>query len=305
MKRFQQTAKALGSDVLLTLVVKDDKAAKEVFRTLWAKINVFEKRFSRFLPDSELSRLNAAGGKSVDISAELRDLLRAAMYYAKQTGGLYNPFVLPALQQAGYVGSWPTPAKHHKDLDFSDRKLISIDQLELNGTSVSLPADAALDFGGIGKGYLLDQLGDYVDSQDIAGYWLSLGGDILCSGFDLEKRTWKIGVADAQNPDEIAANITNDSGSRCAIATSGITRRKGTDWHHIIDPRTGKPASTDILNATLMDESATAADVYAKCLVVLGSESAAEFIKERSLSAALLQIRHNGSMRIERYGALA
>jgi thiamine biosynthesis lipoprotein len=137
----------------------------------------------------------------------------------------------------------------------------------------------------------------------VAGYWLSLGGDILCNGSDAGGNLWKIGIAKADHPDEAAAYITSD-GDRYAIATSGITKRKGADWHHIIDPRSGRPATTDILTATVTGESATAADVYAKCLVILGARQAVKFIKDHSLASALLQIRHNNSVEIKRYGAL-
>jgi thiamine biosynthesis lipoprotein len=59
-----------------------------------------------------------------------------------------------------------------------------------------------------------------------------------------------------------------------AVATSGITKRRGADWHHLINPQTGQPAATDLLTATVSAPSATAADIYAKCMVLLGSKEA-------------------------------
>jgi thiamine biosynthesis lipoprotein len=267
MQRFQQHKYALGSEAYITIIVEDEQAAVHIFEELWQKIVAFEQRFSRFLPTSELTEFNAHAGKTRMVSDEFRDVLLAARHFAKITNGLYDPFILPALQSAGYKGSWPTPENGQAATSFESRKVVSWQELVIETSSATIPAHAALDFGGIGKGYLLDELGRRLLKKGVQNFWLSLGGDILCAGFDMSE-PWHIGIQHALLPNEIVSHVTNKTGVLFSIATSGVTKRKGESWHHIIDPRTGRSAETHILTATICAASATEADVLAKCVVI-------------------------------------
>ncbi len=212
---------------------------------------------------------------------------------SQRTDGLYNPFVLPALQKAGYVGSWPNPQLGSRATDFTKRQIVSADELNIETTWASIPADSAIDFGGIGKGYLLDELATTMTHQSLADYWFSLGGDIICSGFDVDHLPWTIAIQDIKNTDTSIDTIINTSGATLAIATSGVIKRRGThngkDWHHIIDPRTGSPSDTDILAATVSADRAVVADVYAKCIVITGSEQAATYKTNKMITSYVIQ----------------
>lgn len=299
--RFQKLGKALGSEVALTIIVKRESEAGPLFQALWSSITAFEKRFSRFLPDSELSQFNSQSGNKVKVSPAFRKLLESARDYSLATDGLYNPFILPSLQKAGYIGSWPNPGDYNQTLNYSIRQVVGIEKLIINKSSAIIPANSALDFGGIGKGYLLDQLAAYLERAGVKNYWLSLGGDIISSGFDYEGQPWKIGVADAHNDEVAIETITNQTGERMALATSGTTIRKGIGWHHIIDPHTSQSANTDILTVTVKAMSGVETDIYAKCLIILGSERAREFAEARNLSAIVQTLTHSGSQALH-YG---
>jgi thiamine biosynthesis lipoprotein len=293
MKRFQQTGRALGSEVFLTIVVNEDQNGK-LFTNLWEQVNSFEQQFSRFKKDSELSHFNNHAGNKATISSEFRKLLEASQRMSVVTEGLYNPFILPSLQQAGYIGSWPSPASFDPQLDYTHRKTVAVSELLIGDTWAQIPANAALEFGGCGKGYLLDQLSNYLDEHRVASYWLSLGGDIICKGFDQTDEPWDIAIDSVKKSGETVGNFINEDGQKLAIATSGVTKRKGKNdgkqWHHIINPVDGKPAQTDILTVSLCAPSALAADVFAKCLVILGSPAAQAFITNHSIKSALLQV---------------
>jgi FAD:protein FMN transferase len=159
-----------------------------------------------------------------------------------------------------------------------------------------------LDFGGIGKGYLLDNLSKMISSRHVAGYWLSLGGDIICSGHDVDGQPWRVGVQNATESTENIQYIENRHGDMLAIATSGTTKRKGirngTKWHHIIDPRSGLPAETDILTVTATAKSAVIGDVYAKVAVIAGSKEAVRILrKEKQLDSFILQLEDGSVIR--------
>ncbi|HSX07696.1 MAG TPA: FAD:protein FMN transferase [Candidatus Saccharimonadales bacterium] len=292
MERLQETRHALGSNAVITLVVQDNADAAPVFAALWRTITEFEQRFSRFLPQSELSQFNAGAGSWTPASEPFREMLTTCQRLSRETAGLYNPFILPDLQRAGYVGSWPNPQAGTTAQDYRERRASAASaQIKIRGDSAKIPAGTALDFGGIGKGYLLDLLAAQLKKLQYGNYWLSLGGDIICSGNDLHGKPWAVGIQHASKASETIGSISNKGGQRLAIATSGVTKRKGANWHHIIDPRTGEPASTDLLTATLACSDATHADVYAKCLVILGSQGAAQFCKSHHITTAYLQIR--------------
>jgi thiamine biosynthesis lipoprotein len=87
------------------------------------------------------------------------------------------------------------------------------------------------------------------------------------------------------------------------IATSGVTKRKGLNhnksWHHIIDPRSGMPSDTDLLTVTITASNTIQADVYAKCLVILGTKDAKQFIEKYCIQSAYLQLRDGKTINYE------
>ncbi|HET9173991.1 MAG TPA: FAD:protein FMN transferase [Candidatus Saccharimonadales bacterium] len=288
----QQTKHALGSTALLTIVVNDEAYGQTLLDSLWQLIDDFETRFSRFRVDSELSQFNARAGQFTPISKPFQKLLTAARTKAQDTRGVYNPFILPALQQTGYVGSWPTPQHFDPQLDYRQRRIHSVDTIEFSAHTARIPADAAIDFGGIGKGYLLDELAASIDGAQVMGYWFSLGGDIICEGLDDAQQEWQLSIAAADHPTRSIAGVQNKNGMRVALATSGVTKRGASTgdhaWHHLIDPRTGTSARSDIRTASVVASRAVDADIYASCAVVLGVAEATSFLAERGC-AALLQ----------------
>jgi len=308
MRRFQQTKHALGSMAYLTVVVQDDRQPNELFARLWEMVDNFERRFSRFLPDSELTTFNQSAGKKHAVTLEFRTLLAAAKNMSRRTDGLYNPFVLPALQRAGYKGSWPYPERAGAAVNYELRQSASWQNITLGRNWAAIPKNTAVDFGGIGKGYLLDKLAAALHAGGVTGYWLSLGGDISCAGFDEPGTPWLIGIQDAMQEGKRIASVSNE-GRALAVATSGVTKRKGMSangvWHHLIDPRSGLPAETDILTATVCSDSATEADVYAKCLVIAGAD-ARDFMKTAKVREALLQrqSKDEGAPTIEKVGTI-
>jgi thiamine biosynthesis lipoprotein len=302
MQRYQHEHTALGSTIFLTLVTDADAGyATATLHHLTAQIDRFEQQFSRFKEDSELTAFNRRAGERTPISPAFRQLLETAQAYHAHTAGLYNPFILPALQRAGYRSSWPSP-HDPTSIDFTSRTVAPGTSLEIGKDWARIPPNTALDFGGIGKGYLLDMLVHTLAAESLDGYWLSLGGDIVCCGRDLLHAPWQIGVQDAHHPERTVRTLIHTQTTPAAIATSGITKRRGTlhgkDWHHIIDPRTGRPAETSILTATVTADTATAADVYAKTIVIGGIELARRYKKNELIRSCIVQVQDGQTLEI-------
>lgn len=302
MNYLQQTKHALGSEAQLTLVTSDQDNAAQLLDELWDRIDRFEAKFSRFRAASELSTVNAAAGKRTDVSDAFIRLLRTSIDYSRTTDGLFNPLTLPQLQQAGYIGSWPAPGNFNKDLDYRQRQVANPADIQLGDHWIVLPGNSALDFGGCGKGYLLDALSVYLDSQPLGGYCLSLGGDIICTGLSPQGTPWQIGLQHASQPAHDIRTLVLGGPAKQAMATSGTTKRRGKGWNHLIDPRTNVPTTSTILSATVVDTSALAADIYAKCLVLVGQDKAKEWATQRAITQAVLQCQVNGDTKIIEWG---
>ncbi len=182
---------ALGGDVTLSLVSdKPSDDISKIFDELWRYVYTFERSFSRFIPMSELSIFNRSAGVKTTISAEFRNLLLAAKDMSFKTKGIYNPFILPALQKSGYKGSAVVGYEEDPVDDFSRRHVGTVEQLEIGDDWAVIPFDTALDMGGCGKGYLADLLGTLIMSKGISNYRLSLGGDIATCGTDELGNRW-------------------------------------------------------------------------------------------------------------------
>lgn len=294
-----QTKIALGSETTLLLVADSARRADRLFIELWLDIFRFEQRFSRFLPDSELSVFNRGAGLKQPISPEFRDILIKAKAIGRLTGGLYNPFVLPALQRAGYKRSFVKA--HAADMadNFEDRGQADIDKLEVGDGWARIPYGTAIDLGGCGKGYLADQLAAKVEAADfLQGYWFSLGGDIVAGGCDENDEPWDVGIeaVGLTAGEKLIGHTKGDHERPMAVATSAVTARrgihKGKAWHHIIDPRTGKPAKTDLLAVSIRDGSAFRADVLATCLIIEGSAAAEPYMNNYNLDGLMLHFKN-------------
>ena len=167
----------------------------------------------------------------------------------------------------GYQGE-PSP-------DYRHRRVVDASKLELGDTWARIPYGTAIDIGGFGKGYLADQLGEYARTHGAKGYWIELSGDIATYGQRADGSAITIAVQSAaKNPTE--THLVTCPRTPFGVATSGTLQRtthKSTlQGHHIIDPRSGEPAETDIVLATVCADSALEADVLASSFVITNDD---------------------------------
>jgi len=296
-----QTKAALGGDVTLGLITGMSSSETEsLFNLLWKKIFKFEIKFSRFLLSSELTKFNRSAGIKTVVSSEFKELLISAQIQSVRTSGLYNPFITPALQRAGYIKSALVGYEQDKQIDYTDRKIVDVDRLIIGDDWALIPYGTAIDLGGCGKGYLADKLAEILNDYGIAGYWLSLGGDVVVKGHDENGDALTLAIQDASDLSSTINWLIECPQNGIAVATSGTFKRQGQNiphsWHHIIDPTTKKPAVTDIRLVTVCTDSGIDADVLASCAIILGSKKAPDYLKNHGVKSALLQcIDNNGN----------
>jgi FAD:protein FMN transferase len=251
----------------------------------------FGRRLSRFEPRSELSALNRDPRRVVPASALLRAAVAAGLWAARRSGGLVDPTLGGALEAAGYVSSMAdrTPAPLAEALRWAPARHPAAPAEDSPWTEMAVddaagvvvrPIGTTFDTGGTGKGLCADavavRLGGY------GRYLVDCGGDIAVGGVGARVRPFAIGIEHPLTGDRIGS-VTMRAGG---IATSGLNVRiwrnpDGGYGHHLLDPRTGRPAWTGLVGATAVSpESALEAETLSKMALLSGPEGARRVLSE-------------------------
>ncbi len=266
----------------------------------------WEQCLSRFRNDSELVQLNQSAGMPVQVSQTLWEVLQVAIEAEKSSEGLVTPTVFHALVQAGYDRSFEilSPAQSSApEYGMSPLPLTDVIRLDPATHSVRLPLDMGLDFGGVAKGWAAHKALRKLQAYGPA--LIDAGGDIAISGLQADGNPWPVSIANPFDPD---ADLGLLMLGKCGVATSGRDYRRwrlnGSWKHHIIDPRSGQPAETDVISATVIAPTVLEAEVAAKVSLIKGSEAGLSWLSANPNLEALLLLE-NGQQRytegFERY----
>ncbi len=246
-------------------------ATERAARQVLARMAAWAGRLTRFDAASELSRLNAAEGDRVEIGPTLTAVLDWGRGAEAISDGIVDIGLLEArlLAEAGPAGETPSarPANRRWSLLRHGR-----------GATVERPFGLRFDLDGVAKGWLADRALDLLPGLSAV---VDADGDVAVRVADDEG--WNIGIADPRAAGTVLATVrltrSADPVARYGIATSGTSVHRwtqaGTTRHHLIDPRTGRSARTDVVQATVIARTARAAEAYAKTAVIVGSGSAA------------------------------
>lgn len=231
---------------------------------LWDFARALEALWSRFLPESDLSRLNWAEGGSVKVDPLTVQLIDAMREGYAVTSGSYDPTLLPDVIAAGYQSSQVDPARVTM-LPASAHSPGNLAGVRVDGTSVTMPLGTTLDAGGIGKGFAADLVVQRALDEGAWGAMAEFGGDIAVAGQAPDGQGWHLGLENPYRPDE---HLDVVSLSRGGIVTSSqLKRRFGsgeTATHHLVDPSTRRSAHTSVRTVTVIAGTAARAEVLTK-----------------------------------------
>lgn len=287
---YTQTAQALGTTISISIVGSELAEVERSFTVIWQTVEQFENRFSRFIPESELTHFNVHAGEKVLVSGEFLAMLVAVKKLATQSNGYFNPFLLPALQKAGYVKSMVQYSADFSQLNYATRRVVSAGQIKTGKDWAQIPGNTALDFGGLGKGYLGDKL-VMVLSETYKGFYLSMGGDVYASGKPSDKSSWGVQVQSVTDPALDCAHVSTKKRTY-GVATSGLLRRtKAGEQRHIIDPHTLEPVAGNLSMCTVLAPTVLIADVMASSILIGGEDFARTLIKDKNIYGVILQFR--------------
>ena len=267
----------------------EEGAADEALVACRDRCLFFEHALSRTRPDSDISRAHASAPAPVPVAPETAELVELAQGYCARSRGLFDVTMGTVTSLWDFhTGAVPSKRALAEKLPHVDWRRVRADRTA--GTLAIEDPEAVLDLGGVAKGYIADDLARILADHGQRRFVLNLGGNVLVAGGRPEDRAhrpphragdpWRIGVVNPFDPAHHRALIDVADGS---VVTSGAFERSfargGRVYHHILSPRTGMPAETDVASATIVAERSLDCDGYSTTAFMLGADAAIPFIE--------------------------
>lgn len=273
-KTYSKTIFAM--DTIMTLTAYGPMS-EEAIEASAARLFELDALLSVTQPDSEIGRLNAADGEPVIVKPEVYDLIELTVEYSKEFTGYFDLTLNPVIESWGfYTDDYVVPTK--ADLDRTLRSVNYQNVVFEENKTVSLLNGAKIDLGGIAKGYAAEEVKKILLEYEIESAVLDLGGNVLVLGDKENETPWRIAV---RNPYDKESQLCVLQVSDHALVTSGSYQRyfeeDGIRYHHIMDPKTGCPAESDLLSVTVITEDSVYADALSTALFVMGYDRAVEY----------------------------
>lgn len=256
----------------------------------FSRLRQLERTWSRFLPDSELNRLHAQRGHWLECSDDLVAALQWCRQMNVETRGLFDPSIRPSLEQLGYDRTFAEIVE--QVIRPSETAAVAaapgLAGLEISDNWVRVGPDLSIDLGGIGKGLAADLVADELIAAGANSAYVALGGDIHAAGEPVDENGWLVPLLDPTTGDAIAHHALFAG----ALVMSTVAIRRWTHGHevhhHIIDPRTGCPASTDLVAVAVADHSAARGEALAKAALIAGETDGAALLRSADVKAWMI-----------------
>jgi len=287
------TFRVMASDAQVILV-DPAQGAEEYART---RLEELERRWSRFLPGSDVSRLNTAPDAFLMVSADTIGLLATMKHAWQVTSGRYDPMLLGAINEAGYSTSRDGSGRASCKVGSRARGCTIADvQVDAATSAVVVPAGVGLDPGGIGKGFAADIVVTELLDGGTGGALVSVGGDLAAAGTPPTPEGWIVAVEDPLDASRELVRLVIGAGG---IATSSTLTRAWTQdrdrRHHVIDPRTKTCASTDLAAVTVIARAGWEAEVHATAALLSGSGRALGYLARHGLDGIVTTLEGSTS----------
>ena len=274
-------------DTAITLKVYGSKRVV-VLKKLEDKINELDDMLSTGKETSEVSRLNRSG--EAVLSPTVANLVKRSLDIYKKTDGLFDITIYPLMEL------WGFPTKNYRvpsEKEIEEKlKLVGSDKIDFNEETRKISfknKGMEIDFGGIGKGYITDELVKILTDEKVESAIINLGGNVFGFRKKPDGSLWNIAIRDPNEPDKYMAAIRLEDS---AVITSGGYERyfeeNGIIYHHILDPRTGKPSDSGLKSVSIISKDGTLADALSTSLFIMGEEKAIGYWKENGSNFDIL-----------------
>jgi FAD:protein FMN transferase len=257
----------MGTTAEIAVLHRDARYAQGAIDAAFAELDAVDRAMSRFRADSEIGRVNAAAGVgAVAVSAATALVVAEALRWADATDGRFDPALARAVELWDVTerSAPPLPGALRR---YAGQRLHRTVELERRGDGASIRIhgrEAALDLGGIAKGYAVDRAVETLRGWGIRHALVNAGGDLYALGRSPGGEPWRVGVQSPTEPGALVATLALEDR---AIATSGSYEQyfahAGRQYHHLLDPATGAPRETRVRSVTVAADRCATADAAA------------------------------------------
>lgn len=245
----------------------------------------FNNQVSTYIPDSKISLFNRSEDtfclqkKDVHFKRNLDNAL--ALY--RQTGGYFNPTVMPLVN---YWGFGYQKRKVHEQIDSSTidslLDLVDMTMFQSEDSCLVKRKPISLDFSALAKGDGVDVIAEFLELKEVENYYIEIGGEVRCYGVNPSGKRWTIGINRPKENADPSDFVSIIQLKNRAIATSGNYRNfyesNGSYINHTVNPFTGYTEASDLLSASIVSESCAIADGLATACMSMGSEKAVKML---------------------------
>lgn len=274
------------------IVYKSDSNLDDSIRGV---MNQVDSELSMFNPLSTVSRINA--GLTDSVTPWFCDILDAARLPNYLSGGAYDPTVAPLVDLWGF-GRADTAAEPDSAAIVRALASVGLERVGIQDMRIVRPDSlTSFDFSSIAKGFGIDRIADMLERNSVNDYMVEIGGEIALAGHNPDGRKWRIQIdAPVRTPEHTRLTVMEMGPERTALATSGNYRNYRTDpdgtiHGHILDARTGRPADTDILSASVIARTCCRADAFATAAMTMTDSAALDVLRANELHGILVIAR--------------
>lgn len=297
-------------DTVCTISIydKEESEAEEIIDEAFSLCNSYEGQLSKTTHESEISKINDAKGKPVAISSEAAFVINKALKYSKE----YNGFDITigevtalwdfTAEDDGKIPTLPKDSDIKEALKSVDYKNIKI-TVGKEGPNDPNPArsitlnnpNTQIDLGSIAKGYIADKIADFLKENDVKSALINFGGNVVTVGEKPDETPWIVGIENPNYEDEDDEPVLGqlEVGAEQSVVTSGTYQRSfeldGTNYHHILDSKTGYPVKTDLSSATIITDESIDGDAISTICILMGHDKAYEYLKQKGIKGVLVK----------------
>lgn len=295
-KPVSQTAFLL--DTVSTITIYDysgDESADDIINECFSLCTEYEKKLSRTINTSEISVINSAKGNKVEVSDQTADLIKKAIKYSELSNGKFDITVAPVTSLWDFKSDSPAPPSDSNIKEALSH--VSYKNISVEGNTVQLlDENAAIDLGGIAKGYIGDKAKEFLIEKGVKKALINLGGNILviCP----ENDSLIIGIQDPNAQEGTLSGAISTNGN--SLVTSGIYQRcfeyNGKLYHHILDTSTGYPVDNNLASVTIIGPESADCDALSTTVFCLGAEEGLKLINSLDGYEAVIITKDNETL---------
>nr|WP_162990740.1 FAD:protein FMN transferase [Maliibacterium massiliense] len=265
-------------DTVCTITLYDTNDAS-ILQDVIALCERYDALWSLNDEASDIYRINHAQGQSVEVAPETAQVLREAQRYAQASNGLFDVTIAPLSTLWAFRSDDP----HVPDASAIDQALglVNYNLLQIAGNTVTLPAGAGVDIGGIAKGAIADAAAELLRTRGVQSAIINLGGNVMTLGSRPDGAAWRVGIQQpfgAQN--SIAGRVEVRDAS---VVTAGVYERAfeqdGKLYHHILDPATGYPSDKGVLSVSILSQTSMQGDALSTTCFLMGREAGLAYVE--------------------------